>query len=183
VVAEVVAGPLQARTVTRGHLDAFDRDVTKLIEKKADQLTKRIADILNGETTEIGLDATGVRTIWPVIITATPFPHRPEIGRVVRARLKKKNLLRERRMRPISIISAEELAAAEGAMETGTSLLELLRGWKSTAATGDHTFKNFLIDREPDQRRAPASHHQQTYEEASNEMVARVLREPLADLP
>lgn len=176
VVTEVVAGPLQARTVTRGDLEAFDRDVTKLIEKKATQLTNRIADILSGETAGIGLDAEGVGWIWPVIITATPFPHRPEIGQVIRNRLKKRGLLTDPRVKVLSIISAEELAAAEGAMETGTSLLELLQGWKRSPASGDHSFKNFLIDREPDRRRPPARHHKQTYEEASNLMVARVLR-------
>jgi hypothetical protein len=178
VVAEVVAGPLQARTVTRGDLEAFDRDIAKLVEKKARQLDKRIRDILDGRTEEIGLTADDISGIWPVIITATRFPHRPEIGSAIRARLKRKGLLQGRQMRPLAIISAEELAAAEGAMEAGASLLELLSGWKRTAATGDHSFKNFLIDREPGKGQPPAEHHKKMFGEACAVINTRVFGKP-----
>lgn len=176
ILIEVVAGPLQARTVTRGDLTAFDRDVAKLIEKKAEQLDKRAADFLAGMTAPIGLEPDGVRAIWPVIITSTVFPNRAEVGPVVRRRLKKLGLLRGRLFRPISIISAEELAAAEGAMEEGASFLELLKGWKVSRKTGDHSFKNFLIDREPDKRRVPATHHVAMFDQASNAIIDRVLQ-------
>jgi hypothetical protein len=180
VAADVVAGPLQARTVTRGDLAAFDRDMAKLVEKKAGQLAKRVNDIMTGEARNVGLAPEGIGAIWPVIITATSFPHRPEIGPVVRQRLKKLGLLQGKLYRPLAIISAEELAAAEGAIEGGASFLDLLREWKAHANTGDHSFKNFLIDRQPDRRQLPAEHHREMYKEAMNTMTAHVFEDPPA---
>ena len=175
VAAEIVSGPMQARTVTHGDLSAFQADLVKLVDKKAEQLTKRIAEILAGEAAEIGLDADEVGSVWPVIITATSFPVRPEIGPVIRARLKDKGFLQDRKIRPVAIITAEEIAASEGSMAEGTSFVELLAEWKRNARTGDHPFKNFLIFRERDQRRLPAKHHRDTYAEASQDLVGLVL--------
>lgn len=172
VVAEIVSGPMQARTLTHGDLSAFEADLIKLIDKKAEQLTKRIAEILAGEAAAIGLDAHDVGTVWPVIITATSFPMRPEIGPVIRARLKDKGLLQGRKIRPVSIITAEEVAASEGAMAEGMSFVELLAEWKRSARTGDHAFRNFLIFRE---RRPPAKHHRDMYAEACRDLIGLVL--------
>lgn len=182
VAVEIVSGAMQARTLTHGDLSAFEADLRKLIDKKAEQLTKRIAEILTGDAAGIGLDADDVRTVWPVIITATTFPMRPEIGPVIRARLKKKGFLQGRKIRPVSIITAEELAASEGSMADGTPFVELLAEWKQNARTGDHPFKNFLIFRERDQRRPPAQHHRDVYAEASRDLIGLVLdRDAAAD--
>lgn len=175
VAAEIVSGPMQARTLTHGDLSAFEADLAKLVDKKAEQLTKRIAEILAGEAAEIGLDAGDVGTVWPVIITAASFPMRPEIGPVIRTRLKGKGFLQDRKIRPVSIITAEEIAASEGTMAEGTSFVELLAEWKQKAATGDHPFKNFLIFRERDQRRPLAKYHREIYAEASRDLVGLVL--------
>jgi hypothetical protein len=175
VAVEIVSGPLQARTLTHGDLSAFEADLVKLVDKKAKQLTERIAEILSGDAAGIGLDADGVGMIWPVIITATSFPARPEIGPFIRARLKRKGFLQGRKIRPVSIITAEEIAASEGTMAEGTSFVELLAEWKQNARTGDQPFKNFLIFRERDQRRPPGEHHRETYAEASRDLVGLVL--------
>jgi hypothetical protein len=60
-------------------------------------------------------------------------------------------------------------------MAEGTSFVGLLAEWKQNAGTGDHPFKNFLISREPDQRRPPAKHHREMYAEASRDLVGLVL--------
>ena len=174
VLVEVVAGPMRAQTITRGDLDAFDRDFDKLVRKKAEQLSKRGVEILNGDAERIGLAATGVTAVWPVIVSATPFPHRPEIGREVRQRLRAEGLFKDRRFRSIAIVSAEELAAAEGAMEEGASFLTLISEWKATPAVGDHSFKNFLIDREIHRKRMPAKHHVAMFDEACDVMLGHV---------
>lgn len=178
VAAEIVSGPMQARTLTHGDLSAFETDLRKLIDKKAEQLTKRIAEILAGEAAEIGLEAGDVGTVWPVIVTATSFPTRPEIGPVIRARLKDKGFLQDSKVRPVSIITADEIAASEGAMAEGTPFVALLAEWKRNARTGDHSFKNFLIFRERDERRAPAQHHRDMYAEACRDLVGLVLSDP-----
>jgi hypothetical protein len=181
VAVEIVSGPMQARTLTHGDLSTFEADLIKLVDKKAGQLTKRISEILTGEAAEIGLDADDVGMVWPVIITATSFPMRPEIGPVIRARLKKKGLLQHRKVQPVSIVTAEEIAASEGTMAEGTSFAELLGEWKHSARTGDHPFKNFLISRERDQRRPPAEHRRDIFSEASRDLVGLVLEPHAVD--
>jgi hypothetical protein len=85
--------------------------------------------------------------------------------------------LQHRRVRTLSIVSAEDLAALEAAIEEGTPLSELLRRWKRSSATGDHALKNFLIFREREQRRPPSQYHRQMYHETSRALIGEVLVE------
>jgi hypothetical protein len=145
---ELVAGALRIATLTHGDLESFASDLERFVYKKAAQLDKRIADIRAGETQEIGLDAANVHTIWPIIVTSVPFPVRPTIMASIRRELKRRGLLQRRGTGPISIIGAEELAALEGYIATtGETALDVIRGWKAKAATGDIYLKNYLFER------------------------------------
>jgi hypothetical protein len=145
---ELVAGALRIATLTHGDLASFAADLERFVYKKAAQLDRRIADIREGETAEIGLSGEGIHTIWPVIVTSVPFPVRPTIMESIRKELKKRGLLRRKGTGPISIIGAEELAALEGYIATtGESALDVIRGWKSSARTGDIYLKNYLFER------------------------------------
>lgn len=145
---ELVAGALRIATLTHGDLDSFAADLERFIYKKATQLDKRIADIRAGDTNEIGLSNEGIHTIWPVIVTSVPFPVRPAIMESIRRELKKRGLLQGKGTGPISIIGAEELAGLEGYIaSTGESALDVIRGWKSSAKTGDIYLKNYLFER------------------------------------
>ena len=184
-VVEVVAGPLQSKTVTHGDLDAFERDLDKLIFKKAKQLTDRIADIERGDAAEIGLDAEGVGRIWPVIVTAAPFPVWTPVMREIRARLKRAGFLQSKRTGPICVISGEELAAAESEMEqTKIPFVALLAEWKSRPQTGDLWLKNFLVHRAKGREGGAPSprHHKEMWRRASREMFMRLFGHPGPDV-
>ena len=57
---------------------------------------------------------------------------------------------------PISIIGAEELAGLEGYIaSTGESALDVIRGWKSSARTGDIYLKNYLSNASASRSRGP----------------------------
>jgi hypothetical protein len=169
VAIEVVAGALQVKTLTHGDLQSFEHDLEKLIYKKATQLTKRIAEIKDGMAADVGLDFEGVSRVLPVIVSAAPFPVRPEIMKRIRRDLKDRQLLVDRMIGPISIISAEELAALEAHVEaSGETILSVLSEWKAHRRTGDIYLKNFLVERgETD---GPAAHHSQMFKAASAEM-------------
>jgi len=148
IALEMVAGALRIQTLTHGDLETFALDLEKFVYKKATQLTDRIADIREGLTEAIGISADGVSTIWPVIVTSVPFPVRPAIMESIRKELKARRLLQEKRTGTISIISGEELGGLEGYVATsGDSILDVIRGWKSTARTGDIYLKNYLCER------------------------------------
>lgn len=171
VAMEVVAGALQIRTSTHGDLAAFARDLKKLVYKKADQLTKRIADIKDGETAGIGLTAEGVGRFWPVIVTAAPFPVRSEVMKKIRRDLKDQGLLQDKDIGPISIISAEDLAGLEGYVEAGQdSVLNVISGWKAHRRTGDHFLKNYLWQQRKGSIPTPA-HHAEMFDAATTAML------------
>lgn len=170
VAMEVVAGALQIKTSTHGDLEAFEQDLEKLVYKKAGQLTKRIADISDGVTADIGLTAENVTRFWPAIVTAAPFPIRSEIMKKIRRGLKDRDLLQGRHIGPISIISAEDLAGLEAHIETGEdSILQVISGWKAHRRTGDFYVKNYLWQRHGPVR--PAAHHAQMFDAATAEML------------
>lgn len=171
VAMEVVAGTLQIRTSTHGDLTTFARDLQKLVYKKAEQLTKRIADIKNGETAGIGLTAEGVGRFWPVIVTAAPFPVRSEVMKKIRRELKDRGLLQDKDIGPISILSAEDLAGLEAHVETSDdSVLQVISGWKSHRRTGDHFLKNYLWQQQKGATEPPA-HHGEMFDAATTAML------------
>ena len=183
VAVEVVAGVLRVRTWTHGDVDSFAADLEKLVYKKAQQLSRRIADMKDGECKKVGLDLEGVQTVWPVIVTATPFPIRPEIMQRIRRELKRRGLLRGSRgirVGPISILSAEELAGAEAhCATTGDSFLKLLTSWKSHRRTGDYYLSNFIFDGGAVDR--AAKHHEEMFAEATRSMFKQIFgKEPEA---
>lgn len=171
VAMEVVAGALQIRTSTHGDLTTFARDLKKLVYKKADQLTKRIADIKDGKTAGIGLTAEGAGRFWPVIVTAAPFPVRSEVMKKIRRDLKDQGLLQDKDIGPISIISAEDLAGLEGYVETSQdSALNVISGWKAHRRTGDHFLKNYLWQQQKGSVPTPA-HHAEMFDAATTAML------------
>lgn len=181
VTVEMVSGPLRIKTVTHGDLESFEADLQKLVLKKAGQLARRIGEIDDGLARDIGLDAEGVVRIWPVIVTVASFPILPMIMKTIRKRLKDEGLLQGKRIAPISIITAEELAALEGELlRTETPFVSLLTEWKAHERTGDHSLKNFLVERAAERGEAPpaAEHHREMFAAASSEMFKRLFGHP-----
>lgn len=171
VAIEVVAGAMRIQSLTRGDLTSFAADLEKLVFKKAGQLTRRIDEMREGATAKIGLDVDEKTMVWPMIVMFAPFPHRPTIVKALRQELKKRGLLQGRKTGTLGILDAEELLAIEGFVaETGTSILEVLRGWKASAVTGDMNVKNYLSER----LGGPIPHTQHA-RELFNEATDRVL--------
>jgi hypothetical protein len=177
VAVEVVAGAMQIKTSTHGDLDAFESDLKKLVLKKAGQLTRRITDIEEGDTAEIGLDMTLVGRVWPVIAMLAPFPHRAEAMRTARERIKKEDLLRAKTTGPPCIVSAEDVAALEAYLERHESdtALSVIVGWKHNRRSGDFSLTNFLWQRAG--KLPPSAHQQQMFKLASEDMVARLFHD------
>lgn len=156
VFVEVVSGPLRVGTLTRGDLDDFADDLQRLVVGKAEQLDRSITDFREGELVVEGIDPATAGKIWPVIVTSHAFPLRNEIDLAVEAALREAGFLQNRKVAPLSILSAEELFFCEGFMQRGETFLSLISGWKRSPAAV-HSFKNYLIERGGG--RAPGSKH------------------------
>lgn len=174
VAVEVVAGAMQIKTSTHGDLQAFESDLKKLVLKKAMQLTKRITDIEEGDTAEIGLDMTLVGRVWPVIAMLAPFPHRAEAMKMARERIKKEGLLRAKAIGPPCVMSAEDVAALEAYLERHEpdTALSVIVDWKHNRRSGDFSLTNFLWQRAG--QLPPSAHQKQMFKLASEDMVAQL---------
>jgi hypothetical protein len=172
VFVEVVSGPLQAATITRGDLRTFASDSKRLVVKKAGQLDQNIHAFFAGELQLSGVDPAIVAHAWPVIVTSHPFPHRERIIDAVLACVRREGHLTDGRIGGLSIVSAEELFFCEGFMQQGKSFLALIRGWKS-GPHPDISFKNYLI--ELGGGRAPSStHFEERYAQFHADIIARI---------
>jgi hypothetical protein len=127
VFVEVVSGPLQAATTTRGDLTCFRADLERLVVRKARQLDRNIRDFLEGELVIDGVDPAIVSHAWPVILVSHAFPHAETIMDEVRRAVAAQGYLRHPRAGDLAIVSAEDLFFCEGHMQQGRSLLSLLR--------------------------------------------------------
>ena len=170
---EVVSGPLRVGTLTRGDLEDFDADLDRLVIEKARQLDTSIKDFLDGRLVIDGIDPTTTRRIWPVIVTSHAFPLRDEIDAAITAALAAAGHLRDGKIAPLAVVSAEELFFCEGFMEQGESLLTLISGWKHDPRAAAHSFKNVLIERAGG--RAPGGEHFEVrFAEAAAEQAKRI---------
>ena len=173
VFIEVVSGPLQAATTTRGDVETFTSDLRRLVIQKAQQLNRCIDDFCAGALTVDGADPDTAYRIWPVIVTSHPFPHADTIMDEVRAAVRAENYLCQDKVGALAIVSAEDLFFCEGHMEGGRTLLSLLRSWKSGAGA-NRPFKNELIALGGG--RAPGSRHfERRFAESSAEYMNKVI--------
>lgn len=173
VFVEVVSGPLQAGTTTRGDLKCFSDDADRLVVEKTKQLDRSIKDFFNGELKLPAIDPVLVAHAWPVLLTSHPFPHTDYILREVDSRIREKRFLQQERVGSLAIVSADELFFCEGFMQKGTSFLALLRGWKS-GPMANAPFKSYLIAL--GNGHAPASDHfVRRFAEANVDYMRRML--------
>jgi hypothetical protein len=173
VFIEVVSGPLQARTITRGDLGCFFEDANRLVVEKARQLDQCIQAFFDRKLELPGVDPATVAHVWPVIVTSHPFPHRECIIAAVEKQVRKAGHLQGERIGGLAIVSAEELFFCEGFMQQGRTFLSLIRGWKS-GPHPDLSFRNHLI--EEGRGRAPSSEHlERRFAEFNVENMNRVL--------
>jgi hypothetical protein len=153
----------------------------KLVYKKAKQLSNRIDDIRSGETEKIGLSPEGIARYWPVIVMAAPFPGRPTAMKADRDRIKERGWLTGRDVAPIAIVTATDLAALESFLESNDgTVLNLVRGWKSHADTGDFPLQNYLY--ESGSLKRTANHFREVFDRGSTDIVKRLFG-PDAQMP
>jgi hypothetical protein len=173
VFIEVVSGPLQAATTTRGDIGTFRADLQRLVLGKAKQLNRCIDDFLANDLKVDGADPATTNRIWPVIVTSHSFPHAETVMDAVREGLREEGCLRQDKVDQLAIVSAEDLFFCEGHMQQGRTLLSLIRSWKS-GPRANLPFKNELIA--IGGGRAPgSSHFEHRYAEGNADWMSKLL--------
>jgi hypothetical protein len=175
VFVECVAGQLRVATRTRGDLTSLRQDLRKLVLGKAKQLDRCIRHFRTGRLQPPDFKGPRDARIWPIVVVSMSFPLIPPVADEIAIRLRQNALLRGSGVGPLCVITAEELASAEGLVERGASFLDLIRGWQGDRVARRHAFKNYLAsDVAGGAGIPPASHQAEVFEEAMSEMVTRL---------
>jgi len=173
VFIEVVSGPLQAATTTRGDIATFHADLQRLVIGKAEQLNRCIDDFLHNRLKLAGAEPATTSRIWPVIVTSHSFPHAETVMNAVRDALRDEGYLRQDKVGGLAIVSAEDLFFCEGHMQQGRTFLSSIRSWKS-GPRADLPFKNELVALGGG--RAPGStHFEHRFAEAISHWINQLL--------
>jgi hypothetical protein len=177
VVVEVVSGQLQAATRTRGDLDVLANDLAKLVTGKAGQLHKCICNYRDGQFEIPGIEVNNAPRIWPVIVSSIALPISPPLTSRIDAELKRCDYLQGNTAERLSVLSAEELAFAEGAVDRKTTFLDLIRGWKGRPGHRDHSLHSYL-DATTQGNIPVAQYHHEVFAEASDRFLKRFFDGP-----
>jgi hypothetical protein len=111
--------------------------------------------------------------------SSVSIPYTPPVAEAISAQLRRDALLCSRAIGPLSLISAEELAAAEGLIEKGASFIELIRGWHNQPGADLNSFKNYLIGTASGVGAAPPGSYQvAVFQEAADEIYDRLFDSP-----
>jgi hypothetical protein len=140
VLFEVTSGRFTLRTLLEGSVEAAVNDLGRLLFNKADQLSRRIDDLLAGEWAPEGVDIAHVDRIWPVLITADVLQNEllwDEIAERLRDKL---NQPKVERLTLLDLDDLEELAAL---VERGHGLADLIRS-KATGPYSQLDFRRFV---------------------------------------
>jgi hypothetical protein len=159
VLIEINAGRLSASGLVNGDVDKVRRDLDRVVLKKVNQIGNCIRHLLPGTppaATIPGVDITTVRSIWPVVVINTALVQTPLLWNYIRDKRDREKtdvMFEDARVRPLTLLDAEDFEQLLGMVEAGSSLPQLLAR-KIESGYGERDLAIWLIN----DRRAPSMH-------------------------
>ena len=129
MVCEIGANPVNVRdTIHRGSIASFDADVQNVLIPRVQQLHRKIDDIRRGALT-YDREITSSTRIEPVVCLLDGFPLAPFVRERIDSAIAASGYLDLPYVGRLSILGAEDIEVACGAIETrGHSMTDLLAG-------------------------------------------------------
>ena len=128
VFLEVTVGRLRMeRTMIPGNIHEFRDDVETKIVSACKQLDRVIKDFKCGKLSLENWNYGDVHRYYPVVITAEPLPLLLSTYEEVRKLIAKRNYLQESDLAPLEIWSTEELEMIETLLNSGETIVSLLK--------------------------------------------------------
>lgn len=138
--------PLEARV---GHdVAAIKRRLGDIIIDGAKQIQSTVEALRNGWRDKRKIIPTEIRQYYPIIVTLEEIPMNPIIHGEVRRSVDTHGLLQEPDVRPLQYFDAGVFDQIEGALQSGSSLRELLDEKLSSQSEVDDSWGNFLYRRQ-----------------------------------
>jgi hypothetical protein len=120
VAIEVVNHAISAGAYADGSVDVLMKDLEYIIDEKADQLNETILRLIEeGGALPGGPSRVPYPYYHPVIVAASGFPWSPLMAAEVHGRLKELGLLQHALIRPLTVVTTDELEFLESAVERG----------------------------------------------------------------
>jgi hypothetical protein len=138
--------PNMLETIVRGDLASFDGDVEDILLHRAEQLSRKIDDFLNGHLIYAGVSSNAITRIHPVICLIDGFPAVGPLYDRVTARFAQAGLLQQPNTEPVAILSVEEFEYLCALVEEGKQLTAILRDHARSAMSRDF-MRDYLIKR------------------------------------
>lgn len=132
VAIDVVSTRLVEQTYGAGAIEALDEDLRQIVDKKARQIDST-AGLVVDRGHELGLPRVGQPgasvPVFPIVVSTGGLPWNPFIAAVVHARVADAALLSHARVRPLRVVTMQNLEETE-----------------ALAATGGPSFGRLLVD-------------------------------------
>lgn len=134
-------------TAVAGDIDAFRKDLDKVIFASAKQLNRVIKDFRNNEFNLNGLNFTQITRIYPIILTISPVPQFDLLWlEEIEKKLKLLGYLQCRNIASLQIIDIEEMEMIEALMQNGFSFLDILKNKINDKKYIYKPMKNYLLE-------------------------------------
>lgn len=130
---------------------------------KLGQLDRVVRDLLGGHLRLPGVDHSGIRTIYPVVLGLQPWALFPNVEAVITQMLDAHSMFAYPRgpivVAPVRMITMEEVEIVAGDLAAGRArLADLLQGWLDDGLGRDSGFKNHLLRRGYQEQDNPRIH-------------------------
>jgi hypothetical protein len=135
LLAEVVSAQVTVATREEVNVDAFKKDVERMVLKKARQLDATAKNLVRDQQPERSPLSVPAKKIYPVVVRGGAFPVNPATRRYIDDCLAQETLLApaDARIQPLALVDLEELERCEALSSArGISLPAILAGWQSS---------------------------------------------------
>jgi hypothetical protein len=136
-------------TALAGDVEAFRRDVQKIVVAKAAQLIARIRDFRDRAYSFGGIGWDDIEAIHPVIVTFQSIPETTLVWDFMRAELQSAGVVEGPKTERLQLLDIEELEILESLMARGHSLWDVLHARAQDDQRRNIGMKNFIRARFP----------------------------------
>ncbi len=148
IMLEATVRGIPVEALVSGTPGSINRYLDRITDK-FEQIALVVDDIAEGRLRIPGVDDSGVCNVFPVLVLLHPFPQHYSTWDALDHDIESRRLLDKKsswiRMREFQIITAEELEMLEPHLQSGLSMVELLRAKIGSVQYRQRSLKDFLV--------------------------------------
>ncbi len=145
---EVSATRLQAkRTTGQGEEESLTNDIEKIVLHNARTMQKCISNIKQGYLQLGNLDASKIKTFYPIIVTLEGLPRHPAVQMFISKKLREEDVFVSQDIAPLALIDASDLEEVEG--YTQDDFFQIFLSWIKDNLFDQYSLADFVKRKYP----------------------------------